>query len=288
MFFQILAAMRPRQWVKNLFVLPALIFSKHIFEWSYASSSMIGLLCFCLVSSAVYLLNDVFDLQSDRVHPEKSRRPIAAGQVPVWAAVTSALVLFVLGFIGSFSVGLDFGMVILIYAVMNLAYSAKLKHVVLIDVLIVATGFLLRALGGAVVIDVEISTWFVLCSFMLALFLTVVKRRQELIALQGAASEHRAILEDYSIPFLDQVISVLTSATLVCYALYAMGVGEGTGRQMQWTIPFVLYGVLRYLYLVYKKGDGDNPTSVIWTDRPLQLNILLWVVASGLGLYVLP
>ena len=288
MFFQILVAMRPRQWIKNLFVLPALIFSKHIFEWPYVSYSMVGVFCFCLSSSAVYLLNDVFDLERDRIHPEKSRRPIAAGTVPVWAAVTSAGGLFVLGAIGSFSVSFEFGILILIYAVMNLAYSAKLKHVVLIDVLIVAAGFLLRALGGAVVIDVEISTWFVLCSFMLALFLTVVKRRQELIILQGSAGEHREILEDYSIPFLDQVISVLTSATLVCYALYAMGVGEGTGRQMQWTIPFVLYGVLRYLYVVYKKGDGDNPTSVIWTDRPLQVTMVLWVVASGLGLYVFP
>jgi len=288
MLFQILVAMRPRQWIKNLFVLPALIFSKHIFDWAYVSHSIGGGLCFCLLSSAVYLLNDVFDLEQDRIHPEKSKRPIAAGRVPVWVALASAGGLFALGGLGSFMLRFEFGYVALIYALINLAYSSKLKHVVLIDVLIVAAGFLLRALGGAVVIDVAISSWFILCSFMLALFLTVVKRRQELIALQGTAGVTRAILEEYSIPFLDQVISVLTSATLVCYALYAMGVGEGTGRQMQWTIPFVLYGVLRYLYLVYRKGDGENPTAVIWRDRPLQFTMVLWLIASGLGLYTSP
>ena len=291
MISQLLLSMRPRQWVKNIFVLPALVFSKHLFEWKYVRSSLGAVFCFCLVSGAVYLINDIFDAEQDRRHPVKSRRPIASGKLSVAAALGAAGILMLLGLGGAFLLHHSFGLVMLIYAAINLAYSFRLKHVVLVDVLIVASGFLLRALGGALVIQVPISEWFILCSFMLALFLAVVKRRQELVTLEGGAGEHRATLEEYSLPFLDQVISILTSATLVCYALYAMGVGDETGtahRHMQWTIPFVLYGILRYLYVVYHKGDGESPTAVIWTDRPLQIDLLLWLVASTLGYYVLP
>ncbi len=288
MIFQLLLAMRPRQWIKTLFLLPALIFSKHILDWDYVAYSMGGVVCFWMMSSAVYLFNDVFDLERDRIHPSKSKRPIAAGKVPISVALATAGGLLVAGFGGAFALRPQFGFVVLIYALINLAYSFKLKHVVLIDVLIVASGFLLRALAGAVVIEVVISTWFILCAFMLALFLTVVKRRQERVVLEGIAGEHREILPEYSLPFLDQVISVLTSATLVCYALYAMGVGEDTQRHMQWTIPFVLYGMLRYLFIVYRLGDGENPTAVVWQDRPLQVALILWLVASVLGLYILP
>lgn len=289
MLFQILLSMRPQQWIKNLFVLPALVFSGHAFDREYARCSLEGMGCFCLLSGAVYLCNDVFDVGQDRLHPEKSKRPIAAGRLPIAAALAAAAALFVLGLGFAFWLRAEFGYVALIYAALNLAYSLKLKHVVLVDVLIVAAGFLLRALGGALVIAVEISTWFTLCTFALALFLAAVKRRQELVILEQGAGQHRAILDEYSIPFLDQIIAVLTSAALVCYALYAMGVGESqTGRHMQWTIPFVLYGLLRYLYVVYQRGAGDNPTSVLWRDRPLQLALLLWVLASGLGIYGLP
>jgi len=154
----------------------------------------------------------------------------------------------------------------------------------------VASGFLLRALGGALAIQVFISTWFILCTFMLALFLATIKRRQELVALEERAVDHRSILEAYSVPFLDQMISVLTAATLVCYALYAIGVGDttGVGARMQWTIPFVLYGLLRYLYIAYHLGSGENPTYVVWKDRPLQICGVLWLLASGIGVYSVP
>jgi 4-hydroxybenzoate polyprenyltransferase len=184
-----------------------------------------------------------------------------------------------------------FGCVAALYGAINLAYSLRLKHVVLLDVLSVAAGFLLRALGGALAIDVPISPWFTLCSFSLALFLAVVKRRQELVTLEQAAGAHRAILSQYSLPLLDQFIAVLTAATLVCYALYAMGVGDASGtanHHMQWTIPFVLYGMFRYLFLVHQQGIGDNPTAVVFADRPLQVNLLLWLAACVLGYYVLP
>jgi len=290
MLFQLLLSMRPRQWIKNIFVLPALFFSRHLFEWPYARLSLGAALCFCLLSGAIYLINDVADIERDRLHPCKSGRPIASGRLPVSVAVIAAALLLPCSLGGAFWLHPHFGFVALFYAASNLAYSFKLKHVVLIDVLIVASGFLLRALGGAFVIQVPISPWFILCSFTLALFLAVVKRRQELVMLNDRADGHRTILAEYSLPFLDQIISTLTSATLICYALYAVGVGDEIGtaqRQMQWTIPFVLYGILRYLYLVYQKGSGDSPTAVLWSDRPLQINALLWVLASILGYYIL-
>ena len=283
--------MRPKQWIKNAFVLPALVFSGYLFEWNYVFLGLSATGCFCLLSSAIYLVNDIFDAKQDRLHPRKSERPIASGQLSVPMAVAAAAVLLTIGLFGAFWTHPHFGYMALVYTGFNLAYSCKLKHVVIVDVLIVALGYLLRGLGGGVVLEVTISTWFILCSFMLALFLAVIKRRQELIWLEKGATAHRAILKEYSVPLLDQVVSVITSATLVCYVLYAMGVGESEAtysHQMQWTIPFVLYGILRYLYLVYQRGSGDNPTAVAWKDRPLQINMVLWMAVSTLGIYVLP
>ena len=284
MLYSLLISTRPRQWVKNIFVFPAILFSQHLFEIDYLLRSVWAALCFCFLSGAVYLLNDVLDRKRDRVHPLKSKRPIASGAVSLGAAVATSAVLSAGSIWMSFRLNEEFGWVSLTYAMLNVAYSIRLKHVVLLDVLIVASGFLLRALGGALAIQVFISTWFILCTFMLALFLAVIKRRQELVALEGRAGEHRSILEAYSLPFLDQLISVLTASTLVCYALYAMGVGA----RMQWTIPFVLYGMLRYLYIAYHVGSGENPTLVVWRDRPLQICGVLWLIASGFGVYGVP
>ncbi len=290
MLYALLVSTRPRQWIKNIFVFPALLFSQHLLDRGYVLRSLGAALCFCLLSGAVYLFNDVLDRERDRQHPEKCHRPIAAGRLPVWVALFSSFLLMVFGVVGSFLLHVEFGWVALAYGILNAAYSLHLKHVVLLDVFIVASGFLLRALGGGLAIQVYISTWFVLCTFMLALFLALVKRRQELVALAAHAADHRAILEEYSLPFLDQIIAVLTASTLVCYALYAMGVGDetGVGVRMQWTIPFVLYGLLRYLYVVYHQGGGDNPTTVVWKDRPLQMAGLLWLVASVFGVYNTP
>jgi 4-hydroxybenzoate polyprenyltransferase len=290
MILDLIVSMRPRQWVKNAFVLAALIFSKHLFEWPYLLPTLIAVGCFLAVSCAVYLLNDILDVERDRLHPQKSSRPLAAGRIPVTVATIVSILLFAAGIGASYAASPRFGHIVALYCVLNVIYSGWLKRFVLIDVLIVAFGFLLRAMGGAVVIDVHISTWFILCSFTLALFLATVKRRQELVKLDDGARNHRESLEQYSVAYLDQVISVLTSATLVCYALYAMGVGEdgaNLNRDMQWTIPFVLYGILRYLYVVYRQQGGENPTVVIWNDRPLQVTVLLWVLTSVLILSVL-
>ena len=290
MLYSLLISTRPRQWVKNIFVFPAILFSQHLFEIDYLLRSVWAALCFCFLSGAVYLLNDVLDRDRDRVHPIKSKRPIASGAVSLSASVATSAVLSAGSIWMSFWLNEEFGWVSLTYVMLNVAYSIRLKHVVLLDVLIVASGFLLRALGGALAIQVFISTWFILCTFMLALFLAVIKRRQELVALEERAGKHRSILEAYSLPFLDQLISVLTASTLVCYALYAMGVGDsmGVGARMQWTIPFVLYGMLRYLYIAYHVGSGENPTLVVWRDRPLQICGVLWLIASGFGIYGVP
>ncbi len=291
MVWQLLLSMRPRQWVKNLFVLPALLFSRHALDGPYAGRALAALACFCLLSGAVYLLNDVADVERDRRHPRKCRRPIAAGRLSPVVALLTAVLAAVVALSWAFLVQPRFGCVAALYGAINLAYSWRLKHVVLLDVLSVASGFLLRALGGALAIEVPISPWFTLCSFSLALFLAVVKRRQELVTLEQAAGAHRAILSQYSLPLLDQFIAVLTAATLVCYALYAMGVGDAAGaanHHMQWTIPFVLYGMFRYLYVVHQQGIGDNPTAVVFVDRPLQINLVLWLAACVLGYYVLP
>lgn len=288
MILPLLRSTRPRQWVKNVVVLAAVMFSEHLLDPDYVLTAFAAAGVFILLSSAIYLVNDLADAEADRLHPDKATRPIASGALRRSVAIVAAVVLFIGGLTGALLLHGDFAAVVLLYAILNLAYSLGLKRKVLVDIMIVAAGFLLRAVGGAVVIEVEISTWFILCTFTLTLFLAAGKRRGELVRLKdGVAVEHRASLGCYEIPYLDQVMSVLASATVVCYALYAMGVGEGgvtAARQMQWTVPFVLYGVLRYLYLVHR-GEGDDPTALLWRDRGLQVNLLLWGALSMVLVY---
>lgn len=281
MILSLLQSVRPRQWVKNAVVLAALVFSEHLLDVDYVVRALAATSLFVLISCAVYLINDIVDAEADRRHPDKAHRPIASGALPVPVAATAAVLCAAAGLGGAIWLQPQFGMMAAAYAVLNLAYSLRLKHVVLVDILIIASGFLLRAVGGAVVIDVVISTWFILCSFTLTLFLAAAKRRAELMRFEQGASQSRAALGDYDLSFLDQVMSILASATVVCYALYAMGVGEaaGTRSNMQWTIPFVLYGVLRYLHLVHR-GAGEDPTTLLWRDRATQVNVLLWGCVS--------
>ena len=286
MLRQILLSTRPRQWLKNVFVFPALIFSHHLLEWWSAIQVIGAFVCFVGLSGAIYLINDLLDIEQDRIHPRKSKRPLASGSLSLSTARVSSILIISGAIFLAFILNFQFGCIASIYVVLNVAYSVRLKHVVLLDVICVAAGYLLRAVGGAVVIDVQISTWFILCIFNVTLFIATTKRRQELVHLHGQAAEHRQALQEYSLPFLDQLISVLTSATLVCYALYAMGVGEEAGaKEMRWTIPFVLYGVFRYLFLVYRREEGAEPEDVVWRDRPLQITILSWLAASLVGLY---
>ena len=286
---QLIHAMRPREWVKNVFVLAALVFTKRIFEPGDLLQGSLAFACFCLISGAAYLFNDIRDRENDRQHPLKRRRPIASGALRVSVAAIAAVLLALIALIGGFYVHPHFGIVLLIYAVLNIAYTLYLKHIVILDVMIIAAGFLLRAIGGAVAIQVAISSWFILCTMLLALFLGFAKRRHELALLEGDASTHRRILAEYSPQFLDQIIAIVTAGALVSYALYTMSpeVIEKLGtKYLNLTIPFVIYGMLRYLYLIYKKDGGGNPTSTVLGDIPLLIACALWLLTLGVILYV--
>ena len=278
----LLQALRPEQWVKNLVVLAALIFGQKLTDPGAVGRSLAALAIFCALSACVYLLNDLRDMEQDRLHPAKRHRSLAAGRLQPATAWIAAVVLAVLALAASLALPPAFFWCAAGYLALNLAYSFGLKNVVILDVLAVAGGFVLRAIAGAVVIPVEFSNWLVLCTLLLALFMVAGKRRHELTLLQAEAGSHRASLEEYSIGFLDQMITVVLSATVVAYSLYALS-PEVAGRlhtqAMPWTVPFVLYGIFRYLYLIHHRGEGGNPTRILFTDRPLLIAVLLWVLA---------
>jgi 4-hydroxybenzoate polyprenyltransferase len=283
----ILNSMRPRQWVKNLFVFGGVVFSERLFTpavWTAAAAFVI----FCALSGAVYLLNDVADRDKDRRHPDKCRRPIAAGRLAVSAAVMAAMVLIVIGLGAAAWLSRPFALAALAYVTLLSAYSAWLKHMVIVDVLAVALGFVLRAAAGALVIGAAISSWLLICTILLALFLALGKRRNEALALQADADRHRPILAEYSPAFLDQMISVVTASTVTAYALYTMSpetVARFHTPLLPATLPFVLYGIFRYLYLLYHRKLGGNPTDMVLHDRPLLLNTALWLLVVLLIIY---
>jgi len=285
----LIQAMRPKHWVKNVFVLAALVFAHQLDDPRSVSLALAAFVVFCLISSAVYLINDIADRDADRLHPVKKKRPIASGQLPVRTAGIAAFVLAAASLLPSLAISAPFAAVTTTYLLSNLAYSLALKRVVILDVMIVASGFLLRAWAGSVAIGVEMSHWLVLCTALIALFLGFVKRRQELVGLRADA-EQRPILREYSLPFLDQMISIVTASSVVAYTLYAFSpeVAEKLGtRWMGVTIPFVLFGIFRYLYLVYQRGEGESPTIVLLSDGPLIATVVLWGGAVVLALYVL-
>ena len=278
MLHDLIRSARPRHWVKNTFVLAAPLFSGHLFLAPDLFRSLGAMTAFIGASSAIYLINDITDRQQDRLHHLKATRPIASGRLSPSVAAGAAAALVVSCLVGGWLLAESFALIIALYVVIQLAYSFWLKNVVLLDVLAIAAGFLLRAVGGAVAIHVEISTWFILCTFTLTLLMATVKRRQELVELGEVATHHRHALVGYDLAYLDQVTGVLTSASIVCYALYAVGIGEASSATgaMEWTIPLVIYGVLRYLYVVSRLDVGGDPTALLWRDRPLQLAVVLW------------
>jgi 4-hydroxybenzoate polyprenyltransferase len=276
--FGVVESMRPRQWIKNCVVFAALIFAKKLADPPRLLHAWIAFALFCLVSGAVYIVNDLCDADRDRRHPVKARRPIASRALGTVPALTSATLLLTAALMGGFILSPPFGAVLLIYLVLNLVYSLWLKEVVIVDVMMIAAGFVLRAIGGAVAIDVSISTWLILCTILLSLFLAFCKRRQELSSLQEA-HEHRSILREYSVEFLDQMISVVTSSTVIAYMFYTVSpeVESNLGtKHLYLTVPFVLYGIFRYLYLVHQKGVGGSPTQALLTDGPLLVCVGLW------------
>jgi len=269
-------------------VFAALAFSKHLFERGPLLRSLLAFALFCALSGAVYLLNDVADVERDRRHPTKSRRPIASGELPVRTATLIAVVLGLLALAGSWFLGLAFLASAACYLALNLLYSFRLKEVVIVDVLSVSLGFVIRAIAGGAAIGVAVSDWLLICTVLLALFLSLSKRRHELTSLSGAAAGHRAILAEYSPYLLDQMISVVTASCLMAYAFYCMApetVEKYRTDRLAWTIPFVLYGIFRYLYLVHRREQGGSPTDILLTDRPLLLDVALWALAIILIVY---
>lgn len=284
----LLISLRPEQWTKNLFVFAGLLFGMRLNDARAALLATATFFIFCALSGAVYLFNDVADRDADQEHPLKRRRPVASGALAPRVAIIAATFLAVAALQAALFISVRLALVSGAYLLLLLLYSAALKHVVILDVLLIAAGFVLRAAAGAVAVGVPISQWLLVCTTLLALFLALSKRRHELTLLAEGAAGHRPILGEYSPYLLDQMIGVVTASTLMAYAVYATSTETadkfGTGR-LSWTIPFVLYGIFRYLYLVHQKRGGGSPAALLLTDRPLLACVALWAVSVVLLLY---
>lgn len=284
----LLSSLRPYQWTKNLIIFAALMFGERLLDPRSLAYSAAAFAIFCALSGVVYLINDVADREADRRHPVKMHRPIASGALPVPVALSAALVLAAGALASAFLLRPLFGVLAVSYVALLALYSGPLKHIVIIDVLTIAIGFVLRAAAGAVAIDVPISHWLYVLTILLALFLALSKRRHELVLLADRATGHRRILEEYSPYLLDQMISVVSASTLVAYAFYTVSPETvekfGTDR-LGLTLPFPLYGIFRYLYLVHRREGGGSPAEMLLTDRPLLLCVALWAVAVALIIY---
>ena len=275
--------MRPEQWLKNGFVLAPIVFSGLVHDPVAWVRSLAAVVAFCAASSAVYLINDVIDREADRAHPEKSRRPIASGEISVSFAIVVAVVLVASAIAIGVALGGWFPAVLIAYVVLVLLYSAVLKRAVFLDVLVVAAGFVLRVVGGAVAIDVPVSRWILLVAYLLALYLALGKRRSELALLGEEAGNHRVVLGHYTLPMVDQAISVVLGATVLAYALYTVApdtVAKVGSEGLLATVPIVLYGLFRYLYLLHKHELGGSPTRALLTDRPLLICVVVWLAVA--------
>jgi 4-hydroxybenzoate polyprenyltransferase len=284
----LLISLRPGQWTKNLLVFAGLLFGRRLLDPTAIAGAFFAFVVFCTLSGVVYLMNDVADRESDRSHPLKARRPIASGELAVRTAVTAAIVLGA-GALGAAALlGKWFAAVAAGYVLLQALYSGPLKHIVIIDVLTLAIGFVLRAVAGAVAVHVEISHWLLVCTVLLALFIALAKRRHEIVLLAGDAATHRPILGEYSPYLLDQMISVVTASTLIAYIFYTVSPETQAKFGTPWlglTIPFPLYGIFRYLYLVHRREGGGSPADLLLTDRPLLLCVALWAIAVAALIY---
>jgi 4-hydroxybenzoate polyprenyltransferase len=278
MLFALIKSMRPRQWSKNVFVLAAVVFDKKLLNPEAVGKSLAGMVLFCLLSSSVYLINDILDAEADRNHPQKRNRPIASGKLPVPVAAAAAIGIILVTIPLSFLLSSLFGWIASIYFLVNLAYSTRLKHIPLIDVLIIAAGFVLRVAAGVSLIQVErFSPWLYVVTTLLALYIGFGKRRAELTLLQNDANNHRRVLDGYNLTLLDQLITIVSGTTIVAYSLYTFSAPNlPDNHSMMLTIPFVIYGIFRYLYLIQVEQAGGAPEDIVLTDRPLQATILLW------------
>jgi len=280
-FKYILKSMRLRHWIKNILIFAGLIFSLNLFDIALLVKVVVGFILFGLGASSIYIFNDLQDSQKDRIHPEKCKRPLASGDLRATNAYVSLVFLMAVSLIGAYLMDYTFLLILFVYMVMNVAYSLKIKHVVILDVMCISFGFVFRVLAGTALVGVSPSDWLIICTTTLSLFLGFSKRRHELILIGSNAMNHRKVLTDYSITFLDQMISVATACTVMSYALYTIADDTVTRfgtRNLVFTIPFVIYGIYRYLYLIHRKDMGGNPTKALISDFPMILNGLIWLV----------
>jgi 4-hydroxybenzoate polyprenyltransferase len=278
---------RPKQWTKNGFVLAGVVFAEKAFSLSHVFEALLTFLAFCLLSGAVYAFNDVLDVEEDRKHPLKRLRPVASGEVPVPAAVVFSLFLLAAGLGLCFFVNLGVGAAGVAYLALQAVYTPFLKHMAILDVMSISAGFVIRALAGVAAVNSPISPWLIVCTGLLTLFLGFSKRRHELATLGDGAVVHRKNLRDYSVPMLDEMMNIMISATIIAYTLYTFTVYERQDEIfMMASIPFVVYGVFRYMLLVHRDGGG-NPDTLLLADRPLQISLLLWLVVVGVTIYFL-
>ncbi|GAF80071.1 unnamed protein product [marine sediment metagenome] len=279
------AVLRPRQWFKNGFVAAPLLFSHQFTDVDMIIKTLVAVGGFCAISGAIYTVNDLCDRQEDQQHPIKKHRPIARGTVNTTEALVLAIISAIVGLVLSSLLNPKFLLIAGIYVLINVAYSLGIKHLAILDVMTIGAGFVLRIFAGGVAIGISPSHWLVLCTIMISLFLGFTKRRAELVSEKIEGANTRKVLADYSVGFLDQVVSLVTGATIVCYALYTVDirtVGVFGTRAMLLTVPFVMYGMFRYIYLIYHLKEGEDPTKVITRDIPTVINLILWVIISVL------
>jgi len=285
----LIKSMRPKQWVKNVFIFAALIFDVKLFNPHYLAQTVAGFVLLCLVSGTVYIINDLADIEKDRQHPRKRNRPIASGQLGIRPATVAAILIPLVALPLGFLLNTVFGAILTGYLLLQIAYSFWLKDIVIIDVMLIAGGFLLRVAAGVALVDAErFSPWLYVCMTLLALLIGFGKRRHELVLLKENANVHRQSLQEYNLSLLNHVISVVTASTLLAYALYTFSAeGLPSNHAMMLTIPFVLYGIFRYLYLIHVKGMGGAPEEIALSDRPLQATVILWGLSVVIVMYFL-
>ena len=285
----LIKSMRPRQWPKNAFVFVALLFDRKLFDPASVAAVLGAFVLLCLMSSAVYLMNDLADIESDRQHPTKKNRPLPSGQLDPRVAMIASFLLAAVSLAAGYFLSFQLAIILLLYLVSQIAYTFKLKHIVLIDVLTIALGFILRIAAGVAVIEVErFSPWLYVFGGFLALFMALGKRRAELTLLGGDAGSHRAILDDYSLDLIDRLQGIVTTSAVVAYSLYTfLAEGLPENHAMMLTIPFVLYAIFRYLYLIHVRGEGGAPEEILLRDRPLQITLVLYGVMVIIALYLI-
>jgi 4-hydroxybenzoate polyprenyltransferase len=290
MILNLIKLSRPKQWIKNFFVFAPLVFSRHVFELSFLSASLYAFIVFCLASSSVYVLNDIMDVESDRSHPRKKYRPIASGEVTPSQGMLFLLVLMIVILALLFFERPVFIFVVILYLLTNLLYSWKIKSIVLFDIFFISFGFILRVLGGAAAIDVSVSSWMILTTIFISLFLGISKRRAELsqVPNQDNIEKQRRVLRDYSVEFADELNTIAAAGTIISYALYT--VSERTvftfgTEKLIYTTPFVIYGIFRYMFLIHKKNLGESPTTIVTKDIPIMLNVVIWFAACIVIIY---